>query len=89
MLIQCKLGPREVDAGGVTYVFSVDNKGRAVAEVHHAIHQKVFLAVEHYAEVSDEDEPVIAAEDDEADGAPEGEEAADVERPKRGRRART
>jgi hypothetical protein len=90
MLIQCKLGPREVDAGGMTYVFSVDEKGRAVAEVHHAVHQKVFLAVEHYAEVVDEDEIDIsdAGADDEGEDPPEGMESPQTERPKRGRKPR-
>lgn len=83
MLIQCKLGPRQIDCGGYGYDFVPDEYGRAVAEVHHAAHIKCFLAVTHYQEVTAVPADAESEEDDAAD-----EEVAAVP-VKRGRKPRS
>lgn len=82
MLIQCKLGPRQIDCGGYGYDFTPDQYGRAVAVVHNPSHIKCFLAVTHYQEVAAVPEDAEPEEDDAADGQVA---AAPV---KRGRKAR-
>lgn len=47
-IIQCKLGPIETVVGSDTYIFRLDENGRAVAEVPNISHQLCFLSVEHY-----------------------------------------
>jgi hypothetical protein len=60
-LIECKLGPIDIDVAGNEYQFKEDRWGRAVCEVHQPIAARCFLAVEHYREVPEEPDAETAS----------------------------
>lgn len=53
--IQCLLGPvSDVYVGGTAYNFTLDEHGRAIADVPNQVHAQCFLTIQHYRLVPDD-----------------------------------
>lgn len=69
-LIECTAGAVQTKVGEITYTFSHDRQGRAVAEVDNLTHRSILLGLDLYREVpkteEPDQEPEASTDDDQA-----------------------